>query len=80
MTKITKETLMPVGLVMSLVGLAFNLGKSSKDMDSLNTRVQAIELDRAIKIDNYQHFQLEVIQRLTRIEEAVSAGESKRRR
>jgi hypothetical protein len=68
MSNISKDTLMPIGLVMALVGLAFNLGKSSKDMDTLSNRVVAIENDRVLKIDAFQTFQKDIITRLTRIE------------
>jgi len=72
MNKITKDTLIPVGLVVTIAGLAFNVGKASKEIEVVSSRVSAIEVDRTSKIDQYNTFQREILQRLTRIETAVT--------
>lgn len=72
MSKITKETLIPIGLVLSIASLSYSVGKSSNKLESVENRVQAIESDRYQKLGDYNKFQLEVLQRLTRIETAVT--------
>lgn len=68
---ITKQTGVSIGLMIVIVTVAYKLGGARTDIDFIATRVQAIEVDRVKSKDNYNTFQIEVVQRLSRIEQEI---------
>lgn len=52
--------------------LSFSIGRSQEALKQVADQVHAIELDRMEKSDQYYAFQREILQRLTRIETAVT--------
>lgn len=74
---ITRNTLIPLGLVLSMCAVSFNAGKLSDKLAFVEEKVHAIELDRSIKMEKYGEFQREVLQRLSRIESAVTNKKEK---
>jgi hypothetical protein len=79
MSKITKDTLIPLGLVLTALGAAFKAGSLQNKYDGVMTRVEAIETDRKAVLSKYQDFQREVIERLARIEANTEAQRNSRR-
>lgn len=79
MSIINKDTLIPVSLVITAVGLTFQAGSM---VSSLTARVEAIELDRREKnadfksmIEKENEFQRQIIERLARIEQALKQND-----
>lgn len=69
---ISKSTPITIGLVISVATLSFSIGRSQEALKQVADQVHAIELDRMEKSDQYYAFQREILQRLTRIETAVT--------
>lgn len=70
---ITKETLIPLSLVMSALGLAYFVGSVSNRIDYWIAEVQAIRIDRKEKNEVNQNFQKEVLSRLSKIESKLES-------
>ena len=71
MKTITKDTLIPLGLVLGSLATVYKAGGLQNKYDSVVTRVEAIEVDRKIENKEKTNFEKDVIGRLSRIEEAL---------